>query len=67
MDKSKWYIIMLIGIKTNKVEWVDKLTDCKIKYIDIVEDPTVQKKQEIVVVSYNCYLSRWRRSKKIPS
>jgi len=36
--------------KKNKVEWLDKLTDCKINYIDIVEDPTVQKKQEIVVV-----------------
>ena len=34
----------------NKVEWLDKLTDCKIKYIDIVEDPKIQKKQEIVVV-----------------
>ena len=36
--------------KKNTVEWLDKLTDCDIKYIDIVEDPTVQKKQEIVVV-----------------
>tara|TARA_R100000656_G_scaffold110985_1_gene82958 strand:+ start:279 stop:632 length:354 start_codon:yes stop_codon:yes gene_type:complete len=36
--------------KANKVEWVDKLTDCTIKYIDIAESPTVQKKQEIVVV-----------------
>ena len=36
--------------KKNTVEWLNKLTDCEIKYIDIVEDPTVQKKQEIVVV-----------------
>ena len=36
--------------KKNKVEWVDKLTDCKIKYIDIAENPKIQKKQEIVVV-----------------
>ena len=34
----------------NKVEWVTKLTDCNIKYINIVENPTIQKKQEIVVV-----------------
>jgi hypothetical protein len=34
----------------NKVEWLDSLTDCKIKYINIVEDLTVQKKQKIVVV-----------------
>ena len=34
----------------NKVEWIEKLTDCEVEYIDIVEDPTVQKKQEIVVV-----------------
>ena len=36
--------------KANKVEWVNKLTDCNIKYINIVENPTIQKKQEIVVV-----------------
>ena len=36
--------------KNNNVEWLENLTDCKIKYINIVEDPTVQKKQEIVVV-----------------
>ena len=34
----------------NNVKWLEELTDCKIKYVDIVEDPTVQKKQEIVVV-----------------
>jgi thiol-disulfide isomerase/thioredoxin len=36
--------------KNNNVKWLEELTDCKIKYVDIVEDPTVQKKQEIVVV-----------------
>jgi len=35
---------------TNEVKWVKELTDCKVKYINIVENPTVQKKQEIVVV-----------------
>jgi len=34
----------------NKVEWLNKLTDCSIKYIDITEKPEAQKKYEIVVV-----------------
>ena len=34
----------------NKVEWIDNLTDCKIKYIDITEEPKYQKQHEIVVV-----------------
>ena len=34
----------------NKVEWINKLTDCEIKYIDIAEEPKYQKEHEIVVV-----------------
>ena len=34
----------------NKVAWLGKLTDCKIKYIDIAEEPKYQKEYEIVVV-----------------
>ena len=34
----------------NKVEWVNKLTDCKIKYIDISVNTEAQNKHEIVVV-----------------
>ena len=34
----------------NKVDWLEKLTDCKIKYIDIADEPKYQKKHEIVVV-----------------
>ena len=35
---------------TNKVKWLNKLTDCKIGYIDISKKPDIQKKREIVVV-----------------
>ena len=34
----------------NKVEWIDKLTDCDITKVDIVEEPKLQTKHEIVVV-----------------
>ena len=34
----------------NKVAWLGKLTDCKVKYIDIAEEPKYQKEYEIVVV-----------------
>ena len=34
----------------NNVEWVDKLKDCEIKYIDIASNPDAQKEFEIVVV-----------------
>ena len=35
---------------TNNVEWLEKLKDCEIKYIDIVSNPGAQKEFEIVVV-----------------
>jgi hypothetical protein len=34
----------------NNVEWLDKLKDCEIKYIDIATDAEAQSKYEIVVV-----------------
>ena len=34
----------------NKVEFVDKLTDCKIKHVDIAQDAKLQEKHEIVIV-----------------
>ena len=34
----------------NNVEWLEKLKDCEIKYIDIAIDPGSQKEFEIVVV-----------------
>ena len=34
----------------NKVKWVDKLSDCDVTKVDIVEYPKLQKKHEIVVV-----------------
>ena len=34
----------------NDVEWMDKLGDCGIKYIDIAEDSEAQALYEIVVV-----------------
>ena len=34
----------------NDVEWVDDLTDCGIKYIDIATNTEAQNKYEIVVV-----------------
>jgi len=35
---------------SNKVEYVEKLKDCDIVYVDIVTAPKLQKKHEIVVV-----------------
>ena len=34
----------------NNVEWLDKLKDCDVKYIDIATDAEAQSKYEIVVV-----------------
>jgi hypothetical protein len=34
----------------NKVEWIDKLSDCEVSKVDIVKQPKLQKKHEIVVV-----------------
>ena len=34
----------------NSVEWLDKLKDCEVKYIDIAIDAESQAKYEIVVV-----------------
>ena len=34
----------------NNVEWLEKLKDCEIKYIDIAIDPGSQKEFEIVVI-----------------
>ena len=34
----------------NKVPWVKKLTDCDVAYVDIVENPKLQKKNKVVVV-----------------
>jgi len=35
---------------SNSVDWLDKLSDCKGKRIDIATDPTMQKEHKIVVV-----------------
>ena len=34
----------------NNVEWLEKLKDCDVKYIDIATDAEAQSKYEIVVV-----------------
>ena len=34
----------------NKVEWVEKLTDCDIAYVDIAKSPDLQKKNNVVVI-----------------
>ena len=34
----------------NSVEWVEELTDCEIDYIDIMEKPKQQEKNNIAVV-----------------
>ena len=34
----------------NDVEWINKLSDCDISKVDIVENPKLQDKHEIVVV-----------------
>ena len=35
---------------SNSVDWLDNLSDCKGKRIDIAADPTMQKEHKIVVV-----------------
>lgn len=35
---------------SNSVDWLDKLSDCKGKRIDIVAEPDMQKEHKIVVV-----------------
>ena len=34
----------------NKAEWVGKLTDCEITYVDIAKSPKLQQKHKVVVV-----------------
>ena len=34
----------------NKAEWVGKLTDCKITYVDIAKNPKLQQKHKVIVV-----------------
>ena len=34
----------------NSVEWVEELTDCEVDYIDIMEKPKQQEKNNIAVV-----------------
>ena len=34
----------------NKVEWLDKLSDCDIAKVDIVKEPTLQKNHKVVIV-----------------
>jgi len=34
----------------NKVEWLDKLSDCDIAKVDIVKEPTLQKDHKVVIV-----------------
>jgi hypothetical protein len=34
----------------NKVVWLNKLTDCDVKYYDITKYPSLQKKYKVVVV-----------------
>ena len=34
----------------NKAEWVGKLTDCEITYVDIAKNPKLQAKHKVVVV-----------------
>ena len=36
--------------QANDVEWVEKLTDCEIEYIDIAKKPKKQQEYEVVVV-----------------
>lgn len=35
---------------SNKVEWVNKLSDCEVKFVDISKNPKLQKQYSIVVV-----------------
>ena len=34
----------------NKVEWLDKLSDCDIAKVDIVKEPTLQINHKVVIV-----------------
>ena len=34
----------------NKVEWFDKLDDCELAKVDIVEQPKLQDKHKIIIV-----------------
>ena len=34
----------------NKVEWVEKLSDCDIAYVDIAKSPDLQQKNNVVVI-----------------
>ena len=34
----------------NKVEWVEKLSDCDIAYVDVAKSPDLQKKHNVVVI-----------------
>jgi len=34
----------------NKVEWIEKLSDCDIAYVDIAKSPDLQKKNNVVVI-----------------
>ena len=35
---------------SNKVEWLEKLNDCSVKYYDITKSPELQKRYKVVVV-----------------
>ena len=35
---------------SNNVTWLDKLSDCNVKYYDISKSPDLQKKYKVVVV-----------------
>ena len=34
----------------NKVEWIDKLSDCDLSKVDIVKEPKLQQKHKVVIV-----------------
>ena len=34
----------------NEVEWVEKLSDCDIAYVDVAKSPDLQKKHNVVVI-----------------
>ena len=34
----------------NSVDWIDNLTDCEVKRVDIAAEPALQKEHKIVVV-----------------
>ncbi len=35
---------------SNKVNWFEKLSDCDLVYVDIVNDPKLQQKHKIIIV-----------------